>query len=96
MSFVVKDQTCRTCSWKYSDYFCMRVCMYVNDEHSCGLWTDEPIEFDYDRIYRLCKDFLELCKDWETHQRLKEEHPEIDYDKYMRESQVSGSLTIAI
>jgi hypothetical protein len=28
--------------------------------------------------------------------QLKEEHPEIDYDKYMRESQVSGSLTIAI
>jgi hypothetical protein len=27
---------------------------------------------------------------------LNEEHPEIDYDKYMRESQVSGSLTIAI
>ena len=27
---------------------------------------------------------------------LKEEHPEIDYDQYMRESQVSGSLTIAI
>lgn len=28
--------------------------------------------------------------------KLKEEHPEIDYDQYMRESQVSGSLTIAI
>ena len=27
---------------------------------------------------------------------LKEEHPEIDYGQYMRESQVSGSLTIAI
>ena len=28
--------------------------------------------------------------------KLKEEHPEIDYDLYMKESQVSGSLTIAI
>ena len=27
---------------------------------------------------------------------LKEKHPEIDYDQYMRESQVSGSLNIAI
>ena len=27
---------------------------------------------------------------------LKEEHPEIDYNSYMRESQASGSLTIAI
>ena len=27
---------------------------------------------------------------------LKEKHPEIDFDQYMRESQVSGSLTIAI
>ena len=27
---------------------------------------------------------------------LKEEHPEIDFDQYMRESQVSGSLNIAI
>ena len=70
------EKICKNCSYKYSDDFCMRICMYVTNNHSCKLWTDEPIEFKYERIYKLCKDYIELCEDWEKHQELKEKYPE--------------------
>lgn len=70
------ENTCKTCSYKYHDDFCMRNCLYVNDEHTCGLWTDKKIEFNYKVIHRLCKEYLEICDMYNEHERLKKKYPE--------------------
>lgn len=70
------EKTCKTCAYKYHDDFCMGNCMYVNDEHKCQRWTDEPLEFDYDRVYRLCKDYVKLCDDYGEYKELCEKYPD--------------------
>lgn len=67
---------CKTCSYKYKDDFCMKNCYYVDDEHTCGGWTDKKIEFNYEVIHRLCKEYLEICDMYMEHERLKKKYPE--------------------
>ena len=72
----VYPHKCLTCSYHYHDNFCMLNLYYVSDDHTCGRWTDEEIKFDYDRIYRLCKSYIEICDMYTDGERLKEKYPE--------------------
>lgn len=72
----MKNKQCNTCSYHYHDNFCMLNLYYVSDDHTCGRWTDEEIKFDYDRIYRLCKSYIEICDMYTDGERLKEKYPE--------------------
>lgn len=53
---------CEKCSYHFDDGFCMLNCYYTDDTDECEKGTDEPIEFNYDVIYRLCNDYIEICK----------------------------------
>ena len=67
----MKSKQCNTCSYHYHDNFCMLNLYYVSDDYTCGRWTDEEIEFDYDRVYRLCKSYIEVCDRYTDGERLK-------------------------
>ena len=69
----MSKKICKTCSCRYHDNFCMVNCLYVNDEHTCKRWTSQPMQFNYHVIYRLCKDYINLCEDYKERERLKEE-----------------------
>lgn len=66
---------CKNCSYRYQDDFCMLNCYYVSDEHSCSKFTTEDIDFDFDRIYRLCKQYIEVCEMYNEQERLKIKYP---------------------
>lgn len=51
----------------------MQHCYYTGEEHSCPSWTDEDISFNYERIYRLCKDYIEICKMYDDTEKFKED-----------------------
>ena len=72
----MSKKICKTCSCRYHDDFCMVNCLYVNDEHTCKRWTSQPMQFNYHVIYRLCKDYINLCEDYKERERLKEKYPE--------------------
>lgn len=73
---MVIDKICKNCAYRYSDGFCMGNCTYVNDEDKCQRWTDKPLEFDYNVLYRLCKDYVKLCKDYEEYEQSCEKYPD--------------------
>ena len=50
-------------------------CFYTDDEHTCPKWTDEGIDFDYERIYNLCKQYIEICHQYEETEELIKKHP---------------------
>ena len=72
---VYMKQDCSTCSYYYKDGFCMLHCFYTDDEHTCPKWTDEGIDFDYERIYNLCKQYIEICHQYEETEELIKKHP---------------------
>lgn len=76
----MSKKICKTCSFRYHDDFCMVNCLYVNDKHTCKRWTNQPMQFNYHVIYRLCKDYINLCEDYKERERLKEEYPDYQRD----------------
>lgn len=76
----MSGKTCKTCAIRYHDGFCMQHCYYTGDEQSCDLWSEEPLSFDYKRIYMLCEQYLKLCEDYKEHNELKEKYPEYNRD----------------
>jgi len=70
------ENTCKTCSYKYHDDFCMNNCSYVNDNHTCKAWTDKELEFSYEVIYRLCKQYIKTCDMYNEHKKLIEKYPD--------------------
>lgn len=66
---------CKNCSYRYEDGFCMLNCYYVSDEHSCNRFTTEDISFDFDRIYRLCKQYIEICEMYNEQEKMKIKYP---------------------
>lgn len=72
----MSEKNCGNCAIRYHDGFCMQNCTYMNDGDKCQRWSDKPLDFDYNRIYRLCKDYIKLCKDYEEYKELCEKHPE--------------------
>ena len=56
-------KACENCSYWYDDGFCMQHCYYTEGAYYCPKWTDKAIDFDYNRVYRLCqqKEVLDLC-----------------------------------
>lgn len=67
---------CGTCTYRYHDGFCMQNLYYVNTEDTCKLWTDTPVEFKKERIYKLCCDFKELYEQEQERERLREKYPD--------------------
>ena len=58
-------------------------CLYVDNEHTCKRRTSQPMQFNYHVIYRLCKDYINLCEDYNERERLKEEYPDYQRDLLM-------------
>lgn len=76
---ILKDddlKACENCSYWYNDGFCMQHCHYTEDSYYCPKWTDEDIEFDYNRIYYLCKQYIEICHMFEKTEHLQKKSPE--------------------
>ena len=69
-------KACENCSYWYTDGFCMQHCYYTEGSYYCLKWTDEDIEFDYNRIYYLCKQYIDICRMFERHEHLKEKYPD--------------------
>ena len=69
-----QEKTCKTCTIRYKDGFCMQHCYYTSDEDSCPQWSDTELEFDFERIYRLCKQYVKLSDDYEKFKELTKEH----------------------
>lgn len=42
-------KACESCSYWYDDGFCMQHCYYTEGAYYCPKWTDEDIDFDYNR-----------------------------------------------
>lgn len=61
------------------DGFCMQHCYYTEGAYYCPKWTDKAIDFDYNRVYRLCQQYIDICHMFEEHEKLKEKNP----DKYL-------------
>lgn len=74
------DKKCSTCAIRYHDGFCMQNCTYMGDNDSCGLWNDEPLSFDYNRIYMLCEQYISLCKDYKEYKDLCKKYHERDFN----------------
>lgn len=70
------DKTCKTCSWLHSDGFCKTNLYYPDNDGYCEKWTDEKLEIDYDYIYQLCRQYIEICGMYSEAERLSKEYPE--------------------
>ena len=70
------EKTCANCAIRYKDGFCMQHCYYTGDEDTCPQWSDVALEFDYKILYRLCKDYIKLCDDYEESKALVKKYPE--------------------
>lgn len=60
----------------------MQNCTYMGDQDSCKKWTDQPLEFDFDRVYYLCKDYIKLCKDYNELKQTIKEYPNSGISMY--------------
>lgn len=69
------EKKCIYCSYRYHDGFCMQHCYYVSNDGTCPKWTDKPIDFDYNRIYRLCKEYIDICEMYNEGETLKSKYP---------------------
>lgn len=74
------EKICKNCAIRYKDNFCMQNCYYVSDDHSCKLWTDKPLDFNYELLYRLCKQYVKLCDDYKESKELMKKYPEHSKD----------------
>lgn len=70
------EKTCKSCAIRYHDGFCMQNCTYMGDNDKCQKWSDKPLGFDYNVLYRLCRDYIKLCKDYEEYKQLCEQYPD--------------------
>jgi len=60
------EEKCKNCGCRYHDDFCMLNCSYVGDNDSCKFFRNTPLDFDYKRIYRLCRNYVNLCQDYKV------------------------------
>ena len=68
--------TCKTCTYYYRDGFCTLHLYYTSDDHTCTKHTTEEIPLDYDYLYRLCKNYIEICEMYDRYEKIKKEHPD--------------------
>lgn len=69
-------KACENCSYWYNDGFCMQHCYYTEVAYFCPKWTDEDIEFDYNRVYHLCQQYINICHMFEEYEKMKERNPD--------------------
>lgn len=69
-------KACESCSYWYDDGFCMQHCYYTEGAYYCPKWIDKAIDFDYNRIYRLCQQYIDICHMFKEHEKLKEKNPD--------------------
>lgn len=74
-------KACESCSYWYDDGFCMQHCYYTEGAYYCPKWTDKAIDFDYNRVYRLCQQYIDICHMFEEHEKLKEKNPDLSSNK---------------
>ena len=72
------EEICKTCSYYSSDGFCIYNLYYPGETSHCILWTNETLEFDYERVYNLCEKYLEICNHFNELEDLKKKHPEYE------------------
>lgn len=71
----IKKQ-CNTCSIRFHDGFCMKRCIYVNDEDTCESWSNNKLSFNCKRIYDLCNTYIDLYKTYKEMQAYYKKRPD--------------------
>ena len=74
------NEICKTCSYYSRDGFCIQNLFYPDETYHCILWTDETLEFDYERVYKLCERYIDICNHFDELEALKKKHPEYEQE----------------
>ena len=56
--------------------FVCNIVIILKQRIFCPKWTDEDIEFDYNRVYHLCQQYINICHMFEKYEKMKERNPD--------------------
>lgn len=82
-------KACESCSYWYDDGFCMQHCYYTEGAYYCPKWTDKAIDFDYNRIYRLCQQYIDNLEFYKSTQEALDRYDDskkgMSVEKFLKE-----------